>query len=69
MPDVVIQVEQAKQVGTVLKIANLYGISARPLVVLVPLLTGGATPVQGGWVLDLSKLSNFAIDEKSTCPV
>jgi glycolate oxidase len=64
LPDAVIQVKEAAQVGTVLKIANQYGI---PITTrgAGSSLTGGATPIQGGWVLDLSQLNHFEIDEEN----
>jgi glycolate oxidase len=64
LPDAVIQVKEAAQVGTVLKIANQYCI---PITTrgAGSSLTGGATPIQGGWVLDLSQLNHFEIDEEN----
>ena len=64
LPDAVIQVKEAAQVGTVLKIANQYGIAVTTRGAGSS-LTGGATPIQGGWVLDLSQLNHFEIDEEN----
>ena len=68
LPDAIIQVKEATQVGTVLKIANQYGISVTTRGAGSS-LTGGATPIQGGWVLDLSQLNHFEIDERTNSPV
>ena len=64
LPDAVIRIKGAEQVATVLKIANQYCI---PITTrgAGSSLTGGATPIQGGWVLDLSQLNHFEIDEEN----
>lgn len=62
MPEAVIKPRKAEQVGELLKIANKYRVpvttrgagSSR---------TGGAVPVSGGWVCDLSKLTSLRIDK------
>ena len=64
LPDAVIRVKEAAQVGTVLKIANQYAIAVTTRGAGSS-LTGGATPIQGGWVLDLSQLNHFEIDEEN----
>jgi len=64
LPDAVIRVKEAVQVGTVLKIANKYGIAVTTRGAGSS-LTGGATPIQAGWVLDLSQLNHFEIDEEN----
>ena len=64
LPDAVIRVKEAAQVGRVLKIANQYGIAVTTRGAGSS-LTGGATPIQGGWVLDLSQLNHFEIDEEN----
>ena len=64
LPDAVIRVKEAAQVGTVLKIANQYGIAVTTRGTGSS-LTGGATPIQGGWVLDLSQLNHFEIDDEN----
>ena len=69
LPDAVIRVKQAEQVGTVLKIANQYCIPVTTRGAGSS-LTGGSTPIRGGWVLDLSQLNHFEIDEEeSTRPL
>ena len=64
LPDAVIRVEHADQVEAVLKTANQYGIPVTTRGAGSS-LTGGATPIQGGWVLDLSKLNHFDIDDEN----
>ena len=64
LPDAVIRVKQAEQVGTVLKIANQYCIPVTTRGAGSS-LTGGSTPIRGGWVLDLSQLNHFEIDEEN----
>ena len=64
LPDAVIRIKEAAQVGTVLKIANQYGVALTTRGAGSS-LTGGATPIQGGWVLDLSLLTHFEIDEEN----
>lgn len=61
LPDAVIRVREATDVGVVLQLASRYG---------VPLTsrgagssaTGSAVPMKGGWVLDLSRLCEVTID-------
>jgi glycolate oxidase len=61
LPDVVIKVTSAEQVGEVLKLANRYTIpvTARGA---GSSATGSAVPLHGGWVLDLSQLNSVKID-------
>ncbi|MDB3958081.1 FAD-binding protein [Opitutales bacterium] len=64
LPDAVIRVKEAEQVGDVLRIANEHAI---PITTrgAGSSLTGGATPIAGGWVLDLSRLNHLDIDESN----
>ena len=64
LPDAVIRVTEDSQVGMALKIANEYSIPVTTRGAGSS-LTGGATPIQGGWVLDLSGLNNLAVDQKN----
>ncbi len=59
-----IKVEKAEQVGEVLSLADQYEI---PITTrgAGSSLTGAATPIYGGWVLDLSALNKFEIDEEN----
>jgi glycolate oxidase len=61
MPTAVIRPSKAEAVGTVLVIANEYNI---PITTrgAGSTLTGSATPVNSGWVLDLTKLNSIKID-------
>ena len=63
-PSVVIKPESADQVGDVLSIANEFEIPVTTRGAGSS-LTGGATPLLGGWVLDLSGLSEIEIDEEN----
>ena len=56
-PSAVIRPEESGQVGTVLRLANEFCIPVTTKGAGSS-LTGGATPVQGGWVLDLSLLNH-----------
>ena len=64
LPDAVVKVQQAAEVGEVLKIAHQYGIpvTARGAGTSA---TGSAVPLKGGWVLDLSALKAIRIDAVS----
>jgi glycolate oxidase len=57
-------VDHTKQVGEVLKLANEFQVPVTTKGAGSS-LTGGATPIQGGWVLDLSKLNHLELDEKN----
>jgi glycolate oxidase len=61
-PEALIKIERSEDVSAVLKIANEYCI---PVTCrgAGSSLTGGATPFQGGWVLDLSGLNSISIDQ------
>ena len=59
-----IEVDHTKQVGEVLKLANEFQVPVTTKGAGSS-LTGGATPIQGGWVLDLSKLNHLELDEKN----
>ncbi len=63
-PEAVIQVRTEAQVGTVLEIANEHGV---PVTTRGrgTTLTGAATPVRGGWVLDTLALNRIRIDDES----
>jgi len=62
LPDAVIRIKEESQVGMVLKIANEHGIAVTTRGTGSS-LTGGATPIRGGWVLDLSGLNQLEIDQ------
>ena len=59
-----ISVEHDRQVGQTLEIANQFEV---PVTTKGSgsSLTGGATPVFGGWVLDLQKLNHLEVDEQN----
>lgn len=61
LPDAVIKVREASDVGVVLKLANQYEVpvTARGA---GSSATGSAVPLQGGWALDLSGLDSIEID-------
>ncbi len=61
LPDVVIRVKEASQVGEVLKLANRYTVPVTPRGAGSS-ATGSAVPLHGGWVLDLSDLNSIEID-------
>lgn len=61
MPTAVIKPSSCDSVGTVLKLANQYRIPVTTRGA-GSTLTGSATPVNGGWVLDLSLLNKIEID-------
>ena len=63
-PNARIRIENAKQVGEVLKIANQFSIPVTTKGAGSS-LTGGATPIHGGWVLDLSALNKMEIDQEN----
>ena len=60
LPDAVIRVNKAEQVGDVMRIANEHAIPVTTRGAGSS-LTGGATPIAGGWVLGLSKLNHLKI--------
>ncbi len=63
-PEAVVKVTAEAQVGTVLALANRHGV---PVTTRGrgTTLTGAATPVRGGWVLDTLALAAIAIDEEA----
>jgi glycolate oxidase len=63
-PAAVVKVTREAQVGTVLALANKHGV---PVTTRGrgTTLTGAATPVRGGWVLDTLALATIAIDEEA----
>ncbi|CAI8324361.1 MAG: putative FAD-linked oxidoreductase [Opitutia bacterium UBA7350] len=64
LPDAVVKVKAASEVGVVLKLAQRHGIpvTSRGAGSSV---TGSAVPVKGGWALDLSALNTVKIDPVS----
>lgn len=64
LPDAVIKVAEASEVGSALKLAYQYGIpvTARGAGTSA---TGSAVPMHAGWVLDLSGLTDISIDAVS----
>ena len=61
-PSVVIKPDSAEQVGEVLSIANEFEVPVTTRGAGSS-LTGGVTPLRGGWVLDLSALNDIQIDQ------
>jgi glycolate oxidase len=61
-PSVVIKPDAAEQVGDVLSIANEFEVPVTTRGAGSS-LTGGVTPLLGGWVLDLTGLNEISIDE------
>lgn len=61
IPEAVVKVTTEGQVGKVLKIANKYQIPVTTRGAGSS-LTGSATPVKSGWVLDVTGLNKIAID-------
>lgn len=61
LPDTVIVVQAASEVGQVLKIANKYAVPVTTRGAGSS-ATGSAVPVKGGWVLDVSKLKSIQVD-------
>ena len=63
-PDAVVRARTESHIGVVLALANRYGI---PVTTRGrgTTLTGAATPVRGGWVLDLLALNTIAIDDEA----
>lgn len=63
-PEAVVRVTDEAQVGAVLKLANLHRV---PVTTRGrgTTLTGAATPVRGGWVLDLLGLNAIAVDDEA----
>lgn len=61
LPEAVIQVQEPQDVRVVLKLANKHGIPVTTRGAGTS-ATGSAVPIQGGWVLDLSGLTQIEID-------
>jgi glycolate oxidase len=61
-PSAVIKPQSGEQVGSVLAVANEFGVPVTTRGAGSS-LTGGATPLLGGWVLDLTGLNEIEIDE------
>jgi predicted RNA binding protein YcfA (HicA-like mRNA interferase family) len=61
LPEAVVIPTEAEQVGTILQLANQYRVPVTTRGV-GSTLTGSATPVHGGWVLDLHLLNSIHID-------
>jgi len=64
LPAAVIKPRKAVDVGIVLQLANQYGVPVTPRGRGTTLM-GSATPVKGGWVLDLLRLNRIRIDEEA----
>jgi len=62
MPDAVVRPVSGAQVGEILEVASEFSIPVTTRGAGSS-LTGGATPIGGGWVLDLSGLDSIEIDE------
>ena len=64
LPDAVIRVKEASEVGRALEVAHKYGVpvTARGA---GSSATGSAVPLHGGWVLDLSALDGIQMDPLS----
>lgn len=66
-PDAVVTPTEDAQVGQVLRLANEFAIPVTTRGVGSS-LTGSSAPLRGGWVLDLSAMNGFFIDEgEHTC--
>jgi len=62
--EAVVQPKNAKEVGIVLKLANQLKVSVTTRGAGT-CLTGAASPVKGGWVLDLSKWKSIRVDKET----
>jgi glycolate oxidase len=67
-PEAVVRARQEAHVGVVLALANRHGV---PVTTRGrgTTLTGAATPVRGGWVLDTLALTKIAIDDEAVVPL
>ena len=63
-PAAVIRPTKREQVGVVLKLANLHGVPVTPRGRGTTLM-GSATPIRGGWVLDLMGLDAIRLDPEA----
>jgi glycolate oxidase len=63
-PEAVVRVRKEADIGVVLELANQHGV---PVTTRGrgTTLTGAATPVRGGWVLDMLALNKVAIDDEA----
>ena len=64
IPYAVISPQKAADAGVILKVANEFKVSVT-IKGAGSSLTGGATPIKGGWVLDLSGLNHIKIDQEN----
>ncbi len=64
LPEAVIKPRRHEQVGEVLRLANRFGVPVTPRGRGTTLM-GSATPVAGGWVLDLMRLNRIRIDDEA----
>ena len=63
-PQALIQPVKKEEIGKVLTVANEFGVPVTTKGAGSS-LTGGVTPIHGGWVLDLSKLNEIEVDEEN----
>src|SRR3954465_14003371 len=63
-PDAVIKVRQEADIGVVLELAKQHRIPGTTRGRGTP-LTGAATPMRGGWVIDMLGLKTITIDGES----
>ncbi|NBB77995.1 MAG: FAD-binding protein, partial [Verrucomicrobia bacterium] len=61
LPDAVVRVQEASDVGVVLQLATRYGVPVTSRGAGSS-ATGSAVPLKGGWALDLSGLNQVVID-------
>ncbi len=66
--DALILARSEKDVGETLKLANEYGVPVTPRGTGTS-LTGSASPLKGGWVLDLSAMKRIAIKKDKSMAV
>lgn len=64
LPDAVVRPKKEEDVGTLLTLANHYGIPVTPRGGGTA-TTGATSPIQGGWVLDFSQWRSVKIDAES----
>lgn len=64
LPVAVIKPRKAEQVGEVLRLANQHGVPVTPRGRGTTLM-GSATPLAGGWVLDLLRLNRIRLDTEA----
>jgi glycolate oxidase len=63
-PEALVRVRKEAEIGTVLRLANQHGV---PVTTRGrgTTLTGAATPVRGGWVLDVMALNKISLDDEA----